>query len=67
MGREVEKEVQRGNRTAIAIAIGAALCLVALFFVEQKPCKNPETEKLGNAPMWDYCGTERERQAINDE
>lgn len=61
-------EIERGNRrTAIAIAIGAALCLVvALFFVEQKPCKNPETEKLGNAPMWDYCGTERERTAVNE-
>ncbi len=62
----MEKEVQRGNRTAIAIAIGAALCLVALYFVEQKPCSKPETEKLGGASMWDYCGTEREREAVNE-
>ena len=62
----MEKEVERGNRTAIAIAIGAALCLVALFFVEQKPCSKPETEKLGGASMWDYCGTERERTAVNE-
>lgn len=66
MGREVEKEVERGNRTAIAIAIGALLCLVALYFVEQKPCKVPETEKLGGVNMWDYCGTEREREAVNE-
>ena len=62
----MEKEVQRGNRTALIIAIGAALCLVALAVVEQKPCKVPETEKLGGASMWDYCGTERKREAVNE-
>ena len=63
----MEKEVERGNRTAIAIAIVAALCLlVALALVEQKPCKVPETQKLGGASMWDYCGTERKREAVNE-
>ena len=64
--RKVEKEVERGNRTAMIIAIGAALCLVALAFVDRKECKVPETEKLGNSPVWDYCGTEREREAVNE-
>lgn len=64
--REVETEVQRGDRTAIAIAAGALLCLVMLAVVEQKPCTKPETQKLGNSPVWDYCGTEREREAVNE-
>lgn len=64
--REMEAESRRGRCGAIAIAIGALLCLVALAFVDQKPCKVPETEKLGNAPLWDYCGTERKREAVNE-
>ena len=64
--QQVEAKDWRGRCGALIIAAGALLCLVALFFVEQKPCKNPETEKLGNAPMWDYCGTERERTAVNE-
>ena len=64
--RKVETEDRRGRGGALIIAIGAALCLVALYFVEQKPCSKPETEKLGGASMWDYCGTEREREAVNE-
>jgi hypothetical protein len=37
-----------------------------LAVVEQKPCKVPETEKLGGASIWDYCGTERKREAVNE-
>ena len=53
--RKMETEVQRGNRTAIAIAIGAALCLVALFFVEHQQC--PYTVKDVVA-QWDHCARE---------
>ncbi len=62
----MEKEAFRGSCGALIIAAGALLCLVMLAVVEQKPCKVPETEKLGNSPVWDYCGTEREREAVNE-
>ena len=62
----MEKEAFRGSCGALIIAAGALLCLVMLAVVEQKPCKVPETEKLGGASIWDYCGTEREREAVNE-
>jgi hypothetical protein len=64
--QQVEAESLRGRCGALIIAAGALLCLVILAVVEQKPCKKPETEKLGNSPVWDYCGTEREREAANE-
>ena len=51
----MEKEVERGNRTALIIAIGAALCLVALFSVEHQQC--PYTVKDVVA-QWEHCGNE---------
>ena len=59
-------EVQWDTFRAVVAGTIAALCLVMLAIIEQKPCKVPETEKLGGASMWDYCGTERERTAVNE-
>ena len=64
--QQMEAEDRRGRCGALIVAAGALLCLVMLAVVEQKPCKVPETEKLGGASMWDYCGTEREREAVNE-
>jgi hypothetical protein len=64
---EMEEEAKRGNRTALIIALLAALCLVPLVLFERKQCGNPTTERVGGIAVWDQCGTERKREAINDE
>lgn len=63
----MEEEVKRGNRTALIIAILAAVCLVPLLLIDWKQCGNPTTERVGGIAVWDNCGTERKREAINDE
>jgi hypothetical protein len=55
------------GRYVLFLAVLAVLCLVGLFMFGEKQCANPVTEKIGNMPIWDSCGTTREREAINDE
>ncbi len=49
------------------LAVLAVLCLVGLFMFGEKQCANPTTEKIGSVSMWDSCGTERKREAVNDD
>ena len=60
-------DVERGTLTAVIMAILAALCFVPLAMMEYQQCANPTTEKIGSVSLWDSCGTERKREAINDE
>ncbi len=54
------------GRYVLFLAVLAVLCLVGLFMFGEKQCANPVTEKIGSVSIWDSCGTERKREAVND-
>lgn len=68
MGKqEVETENWRWRGGALILAVLAVLCLVGLFMFGEKQCANPVTERIGSVSLWDSCGTERKREAVNDD
>jgi len=57
----------RGNCAALIIAIGAALCLLALAMTQHKPCYVPDEQRVGSMKISELCGMNIERTAVNEE
>jgi len=62
-----ERRILTALMVLILTVLGAVLLMPFYVTIESKQCANPVTERIGSVPLWDSCGTERKKEAVNDD